>query len=126
MTRLVTCSAFALVLGLAMPTWAQTDEQLNEQELSRITSAVPAPLPSAPPPVAYPAPAYNPYAYCYDPYGNWTGYCGYPYPYGGFYGAGGVAFFGGQRFFHHSFRRGHSGHSGGHGGRGGHSGGRRH
>lgn len=131
MTRLFAIGVCAVALGLAMPAWAQTDEQLNQQELSRITSAVPAPAPPAPPPAAaYPAPAYNPYAACFDAYGNWTGYCSNYDPYAyydpyDYYGGGvGVAFFGGHRFFHH----GHFAHGGFHGGfhGGGHGGGHHH
>jgi len=127
MTRLFAIGVCAVAVGLALPALAQTDEQLNQQELSRITSAAPPPaLPAPPPPApAYPAPSPNAYAACYDAYGNWTGYCSSYDPYAyydpyDYYGGVGVAFFGG-----HGFRHGHFAHFGGHGGdhSGGHGGG---
>jgi hypothetical protein len=100
MRRLMSVAAFAAALTMTAPVWAQTSEQLNQQELSTITpGTAPAPVgqpgapaytgapayagapaPAYPYPYPYPQPYPYPYPYPYDPYayygapaGVWVG-----------------------------------------------------
>jgi hypothetical protein len=89
--------ATAAVLAITVPAWAQSSDDLNRQELSRITMApatpvapvgapvapgYPAAYPAPAYPAAYPAPTYPYYAYPY-PYYAYP-YSAYSYPYYGY------------------------------------------
>jgi hypothetical protein len=138
MRSLMSVAAFAAALTMTAPVWAQTSEQLNQQELSTMNGAAPG-MPAAMPPVpAYagaPAPAYGavpayagapapayPYPYPYpSPYYGYPAYDPYAY-----YGAplgiyvGGCCWGGG---WHGGWGGGGGWHGGGggwHGGGGGH------
>jgi hypothetical protein len=73
MRHLLTGAALAAALAVSAPAWAQTAEQLNQQQLYGGGAVAPAPAYPYYPYYAAPAPA--PYPYPYYPYS-------YAYPYG--------------------------------------------
>src|SRR5271168_5243291 len=69
MNHLLKGAALAVAFMVATPVWAQTSEDLNRQELNRLSPATtlqpvaPFAAPAVPAPQAYPAPAYPAAAY---------------------------------------------------------------